>query len=145
MPCHGHLPYQRPPSQATQHPHPTVRFFPTVDSDGEGSEDEEAERNLPLLSQYLQSGGKSPQQLRRQRGASTTPGAGDRSPAGLDAQQTGGGVGQSPLGEQASPAGPQASPLQSADPRMLGARSALGSRGSTFHTLLVICCSDASC
>lgn len=97
---------------------------PAVDSDDEGSEDEEAERNLPLLSQYLQSGGKSPQQLRRQRGASTTPGTGGRSPPGDGARQPGSGAvnGQSPLGEQASPAGPQASPLESADPRMLGER-----------------------
>ncbi|KAL4428417.1 hypothetical protein ABPG75_002506 [Micractinium tetrahymenae] len=93
----------------------------SLDSEDEGSEDEEAERNLPLLSQYLQSGGKSPQQLRRQRGASTTPGTGDRSPAGWEAQQPGDGAadGQSPLGGQQSPAGPQASPIQSADPRML--------------------------
>jgi hypothetical protein len=39
---------------------------PAVDSE-EDSEDEEAERNLPMLTQYMQSAGKSPQQLRLQQ------------------------------------------------------------------------------
>lgn len=89
------------------------------------SEDEEADRNLPLLSQYMQSAGRSPQQLRRQqeerrqRAGSRSPGGEGRSPQGGE----GAPASRSPLLGQVQEQG-QASPLLSADLAMLGARQA---------------------
>ena len=92
------------------------------EDEGEDSEDEEADRNLPLLSQYVQSGGgRSParrQQEERRRGAS-------RSPLGLDGQgeaagETPGQDARSPLGGQPPASGPDGSPMLSADPAMIG-------------------------
>ncbi|EFN55218.1 hypothetical protein CHLNCDRAFT_52598 [Chlorella variabilis] len=93
--------------------------FDYLCSDDE-SEDEEADRNLPLLSQYMQSAGRSPQQLRRQqeerrqRAGSRSPGGEGRSPQGGE----GAPASRSPLLGQVQEQG-QASPLLSADLAML--------------------------
>jgi len=92
------------------------------EDEGEDSEDEEADRNLPLLSQYVQSGGgRSParrQQEERRQGVG-------RSPLGLDGQgeaagETPGHDARSPLGGQPLASGPDGSPMLSADPAMIG-------------------------
>lgn len=94
---------------------PASSRSPAVCSDDE-SEDEEADRNLPLLTQYMQSAGRSPEQAqgKQQEGhrrASKTLGKEAGSPARAE---------DASPGLSAQPTQGTASPLQSADPGILG-------------------------
>lgn len=86
------------------------------------SEDEEAEHNLPLLSQYVQSGGRSPASARRAgaRGASRSPAGAPGSGGEADVGERSPGALPGSGGPSLAQPGPDASPgLLSADPHLL--------------------------
>lgn len=84
------------------------------------SEDEEAEPNLPLISQYMQ--GRSPQQRQQAEERRRSRAAGESPPVGAEHTAGAGRTAGEPAGERSpAPEQPPAdSPLETADPGLLG-------------------------